>query len=125
MRRIEPLCLALALVTLGGCSSNIQPRGRGVTSLLVVNNSDRPIQVTYSQSPLNTDATAMAVEQQVYPDYSVRFAGKKGDRITVTAGDEPPLVVEYGRRSHVLNVSGAGADVAFDLHRGFNESEVE
>ncbi|HZW09213.1 MAG TPA: hypothetical protein VFF69_04855 [Phycisphaerales bacterium] len=125
MRRTETLCLAVALATLAGCTSNLQPRGRGVTSLLVVNNTDRPIQVTYSQNPLNTQVTAVQVDQQVYPDDSVRFSGKKGDRITVTAGDETPLVVEYGRRSHVLNVSGAGPDVAFDLHRGFNESEVE
>lgn len=120
MRRTAILVLAAASA-LAGCSSGLHPRDRGVETLLVVNNTDQPITVSFAQDPANAESTAVSLEQRVLPSYSVRLAGRRGDRVTVQAGDEPPMVVEYAKRSYVLSVTGEGGAVRFDLRKGFRE----
>ncbi len=121
MPRNANLYLALALASLSGCVNSHGTLKTGETSLLVANLSDQPITVTYAQSPENAEGNAVLLQQQLLPDYSVRFSGKRGDRITVQAGSEPPMVVEYARKSHVLSVTGEGGQVAYDLRRGYSD----
>ena len=125
MRRTPTLALALSLAALSGCANSHGTLNEGETSLLVANLSDAPLTVTYTQSAQNTEGNTVTVQQQVLPDYSARFSGKRGDRLTVQAGSQPPMVLEYAKKSHVLSVTGAGGQVSYDLNRGFSDPTKE
>jgi hypothetical protein len=121
MRTTPTLCLALALAAVSGCANTHGTLNEGETSLLVANLTQQPITVTYMQSPENAEGNTVKVEQLVLPDYSIRFSGKRGDRVTVQAGEEPPMTLEYARKSHVLSVSDEGGRVSYDLRRGYSD----
>lgn len=121
MRTKSTLALALTLAALPGCTNTHGTLNGGETSLLVANLTDQPITVTYLQSPANAEGATVTNEQVILPDYSARFSGKRGDRLSVQAGGEPPMTVEYARKSHVLSVTGGAGQISYDLRRGYSD----
>jgi len=120
MRRILPTILVLACSAgLIGCENMYASKPK--SAMIIANHTDQPIIVAYTQSPDNTAATAYAVEQRVVPTASIRFGGRMGDELTISVGDEPPMLLPFARRNQVVKVSEEAGEVSYDIRKGYTD----
>ena len=119
MRRTATTILSLAAaLSLGGCSTIC---GQHVqTEMLIANHTGGPITVALEQSGENT-VSPIGVEQIVAPDGTIRFSGKEGDAVVVTAGNQPPLTLVFAKRSQTVKVSESGGETSIDIYRGYTD----
>lgn len=112
----------LALAACLGLSACATITGDHVpTEMVIANHTGRPITVSFAQSTENTGSTPLSVGQTVAPAGTIRFSGKEGDQVLVTAGDQPPLALIFAKRSQVVKVSEQAGEVSYDIHRGYTD----
>ncbi|MBK7403480.1 MAG: hypothetical protein IPJ41_02310 [Phycisphaerales bacterium] len=121
MRRAAcTISAVLGCLVFGGCEAACS-LGSSQTSMLVVNHTSEPISVSFAQEPANAEATAISVDQRVLPGHSVRFAGLPNDHLSVQAGSDPAMVLEFAKRSQVVSVQNEGGELRYEVRKGFNE----
>ena len=124
MPRLLPTILVLAFcVALIGCENMYASKPK--SAMIIANHTDQPIIVAYTQSPDNTTATAYTVDQRVAPAASIRFGGQMGDELTITVGDEPPMLLPFARRNQVVKVSEDSGEVSYNIRKGYTDPTKE
>jgi hypothetical protein len=120
MRHAATTILALvSCAGLFGCAT--LTGGNVATEMIVANHTAQPITVSFGQNAYNTGSNPFGVRQTVTPDGTIRFSGKEGDELVVTAGDEPPMVLIFAKRCQVVKVSDEDGQVSVDLRRGYTD----
>lgn len=123
MRRTATTLLALtACLGLPACNTIL---GRHVqTEMLIANHTDREMTVAFDQSSENTGSNPFDVDQTVAPGQSIRFSGKEGDEVVLTAGDQPPVTLIFAKRSQTVKVSDDGTGhTSVDVYRGYTDPD--
>lgn len=122
MRRTATTILALASgLCLSGCATVFG--GRVQTEMLIANHTGQPLTVAFDQTDDNTGAATTDVDLTVPADGTVRFSGKQGDTVVITAGDQPPLTLVFAKRSQTVKVSESGGQTSIDIYRGYTDPE--
>ena len=119
MRRTATTILTLAAaLSLGGCATIMGDPVQ--TEMLIANHPGAPVTVALQQASENA-ANPIAVEQTVAPDGSVRFSGKEGDAVVLTAGGQPALTLLFAKRSQTVTVSESRGQTSIDIYRGYRD----